>query len=281
MRIGKFIDDRPFWAVVDIDAGSATPLVGGLADWAPALTTDPAPRPAVAGPPHALEDLHALAPVDETSKVIAAGATYAKHIAGLGLQMPKQPAAFIKPVQSLVGPEDEISYPPVTEQLDYEGELVVVVGAVDLDRADPLRSVLGYTVGNEVSARDLQFGGSVTGMDVFSGKALDRTSPIGPWIVTRDEFGDDSPDLALTVTVDGETRQDDRTGSLVWGVDELLRWVDTRSSLHAGDLLFTGTPAGVGHEDGRYLRPGQTVSVEIERVGKLTNEVGARGEVAL
>jgi 2-keto-4-pentenoate hydratase/2-oxohepta-3-ene-1,7-dioic acid hydratase in catechol pathway len=276
VKIGKFTDGQPFWAVVDQDAGSATPLVGMLADWAPALTGDPQSPPPFAGAARALEDLRLLAPVDETSKVIAAGATYAKHIAGLGLQMPKQPAAFIKPVQSLVGPEDEISYPPITEQLDYEGELVAVIGAVDLDRARPLASVLGYTVGNEVSARDLQFGGSVTGMDVFSGKALDRTSPVGPWIVTRDEFGDGSPDLALTVTVDGEQRQCDRTGSLVWGVDELLEWVNARSGLHAGDLLFTGTPAGVGHEDGRYLQTGQVVTVEIEGIGTLRNAVGAR-----
>ena len=276
MKIGRFSDGQPFWGVVDLGAGSVTPLPGKLAEWAPALTADPQSAPAFAGTARDLEGLRLLAPADETSKVIAAGGTYAKHIAGLGLQMPKQPAAFIKPVQSLVGPEDEISYPAITEQLDYEGELVVVVGAADLDRAHPLASVLGYTVGNEVSARDLQFGGSVTGMDVFSGKALDRTSPVGPWIVTREELGDGSPDLALTVTVDGEVRQRDRTGSLVWGVDELLSWVDARSSLHGGDLLFTGTPAGVGHEDGRYLQPGQVVTVEIERIGTLTNTVGSR-----
>jgi 2-keto-4-pentenoate hydratase/2-oxohepta-3-ene-1,7-dioic acid hydratase in catechol pathway len=111
-------------------------------------------------------------------------------------------------------------------------------------------------------------------MDLFSGKGLDATSGVGPWIVTRDESGDDSPELALSLAVDGEARQDDRTGSLVWGVGELLSYVDARSALHAGDILFTGTPADVAHESGRYLEPGQEVVVTIESIGSLRNIVG-------
>lgn len=279
MRIGRFTEpgeSAPFWAVIDPDAATAQAIDGSISEWAPVLTADRTADPPTRGPALDLGALRLLAPTEPTTKAIAAGATYAKHVAGLGLQMPKQPAAFIKPVQSLVGHGEPIAYPAITSQLDYEGELVVVVGAKDLDSDDPLSSVLGYTVGNEVSARDLQFGGSVMGMDVFSGKALDRTSPVGPWIVTRDEFAPGSPDLQLSVVVNGERRQFERTGSLVWGVDELLRWVNARSSLHAGDLLFTGTPAGVGHEDGRYLQPGQIVRVEIEGIGVLENTVAER-----
>jgi 2-keto-4-pentenoate hydratase/2-oxohepta-3-ene-1,7-dioic acid hydratase in catechol pathway len=139
--------------------------------------------------------------------------------------------------------------------------------------------VLGYTVGNEVTARDLQFGGSVTGMDMFSAKALDHTGPVGPWIVTRDEFGDESPDLALELSVDGEVRQRDRTSSLAWTVGEIVSYVSERSALHPGAILFTGTPHGVGHEDGRYLEPGQEVVVTIERIGSLRNRVGSRQAV--
>jgi 2-keto-4-pentenoate hydratase/2-oxohepta-3-ene-1,7-dioic acid hydratase in catechol pathway len=278
MKIARVADaGSEFWAVVDPADGTARPLQGDVANWAPALTADFTTKPAWDGQPRDLGELRLLAPVERTAKVVAAGATYAKHVAGLGLKMPEKPAAFLKPFDSLIGPDDEITYPELTRQLDYEAELVAVLGAARISaRGDALRAVLGYTVGNDVSARDLQFGGSVTGMDIFSGKGLDATSGVGPWIVTRDEFGDRSPDLALNLTVDGEVRQNDRTGNLVWGVDKLLSYVDARSALHAGDILFTGTPAGVAHETGRYLEPGQEVVVTIEGIGSLRNVVGAR-----
>jgi 2-keto-4-pentenoate hydratase/2-oxohepta-3-ene-1,7-dioic acid hydratase in catechol pathway len=265
-----------FWAVVDVDADTAQPLRGAFAEWAPALTTDPTVALPVAGAAQPLGALRLLAPVEPTAKVVAAGATYAKHVAGLGLQMPERPAAMFKTFQSLINPADQITYPPITSELDYEAELVVVIGADPLAPGGEARSVLGYTVGNDVTARDLQFAGSVTGMDLFSSKALDDTSGLGPWIVTRDEFGDDSPDLELTLTVDGEVRQHDRTGSLVWPVAELLAYVNARSKLRCGDIMFTGTPAGVGHESGRFLEPGQVVEATIERIGTLTNSVGPR-----
>jgi 2-keto-4-pentenoate hydratase/2-oxohepta-3-ene-1,7-dioic acid hydratase in catechol pathway len=275
MRIGRFDagDGAPFWAVVD--EKDALPLPGAIADWAPGLIADSFAPPAT-GDPRPLHDLRTLAPLERTANVVAAGATYAKHIAGLGLKMPDKPAAFLKPWQSVIGPDDEIAYSPLTTQLDYEAELVAILGDDVPEGGDGTAAILGYTVGNDVSARDLQFGGSVTGMDMFSAKGLDRTSPIGPFIVTRDEFGDASPDLEMRLTVDGDLRQHDRTGSLVWGVGELVAYVSARSRLHAGDVLFTGTPAGVGHEDGRYLEPGQQVVVTIERVGELRNVVGPR-----
>jgi 2-keto-4-pentenoate hydratase/2-oxohepta-3-ene-1,7-dioic acid hydratase in catechol pathway len=278
MRIGRFTDPgngAAFWASVDVERGAVQPIRGPIGEWGPGLAAAPGKAPPSAGPIRALETVQIVAPVEPHCKAIAAGATYAKHIAGLGLQMPKQPAAFIKPFQSLIGPGEEIAYPPITNALDYEGELVAVIGA-DVLGGGELESVLGYTIGNDVSARDLQFGGSVTGMDVFSSKALDNSSPVGPWIVTRDEFDQGSPDLELLVTVDDEVRQHDRTGSLVWGVGQLIEWVNARSSLHPGDLLFTGTPSGVGHEDGRYLEPGQRVVVALEGIGTLENTVGAR-----
>jgi len=127
-----------------------------------------------------------------------------------------------------------------------------------------------------VSARDWQFGGSVTGMDMFSAKVLDRTSPVGPWIVTRDEFGDGHPDLELRLSVDGELRQCERTKNMAWDVGYLLAYVDARTRLGCGDVLFTGTPAGVGHETGRYLEPGQIVEATIEQIGTLRNPVGPK-----
>jgi 2-keto-4-pentenoate hydratase/2-oxohepta-3-ene-1,7-dioic acid hydratase in catechol pathway len=194
--------------------------------------------------------------------------------------MPEKPAAFMKTYRALIGPDDEIEYPAITDALDYEVELVAIVGAPRIE--DPkaaIRAVLGYAVGNDVSARDHQFAESVTGMDMFSAKVLDRTSGVGPWIVTRDEFGDDHPDLELRLTVDGDLRQNDRTKSMVWGVGELLDYVDARTRLYCGDVLFTGTPSGVGHETGRYLEPGQVVDAAIERIGTLRNTVGSRPSV--
>jgi 2-keto-4-pentenoate hydratase/2-oxohepta-3-ene-1,7-dioic acid hydratase in catechol pathway len=268
-----------FWAVVDPGIDSARAVAGPLRDWAPALTAGRLDSIPWAAPTRPLHELRLLAPVEPTSRVMAAGGTYAKHVAGLGLDMPDKPAAFYKGYAALVGPYDEIAYPAITTALDYEVELVVVIGADVHDPTDSASAILGYTVGNDVSARDWQFGGALTGMDMFSAKVLDDSTPIGPWIVTRDEFGDDQPDLELTLHVDGELRQADRTSSLVWPVAELVRYVHARMAQRCGDVLFTGTPAGVGHEDGRYLEPGQEVEATIEAIGTLRNIVGARKAV--
>jgi 2-keto-4-pentenoate hydratase/2-oxohepta-3-ene-1,7-dioic acid hydratase in catechol pathway len=276
MRIGRLTDGtRTFWAVLQSDEQSVRPLAGDIAAWAPALTADG--TAAYDGGTRPLAGLRVLAPAQPDAKVLCLGATYAKHVAGLGREMTGQPAGFWKPYDALVGPDEEIVYPAITEGLDFEVELVMVLGAPRVDRAAPLQSVLGYTVGNDVSLRDLQFKGSVTGMDMFSAKSAERSTPLGPWIVTRDEFGDGSPDLGLTLTVNGEKRQDDRTGSMSFGLDELVRWADERTTLRAGDVVYTGTPHGVGHEDGRYLRPGDVVEATVEGLGTLRNTVGARG----
>jgi 2-keto-4-pentenoate hydratase/2-oxohepta-3-ene-1,7-dioic acid hydratase in catechol pathway len=277
MKIAKCHDgDDELWAVVDPEERTARPIAGDFRDWAPELTARPGSEPTYAGETRGLDGLDLRAPVASGSQVVAAGATYAKHVEGIGLKMPKAPAAFLKTYASVIADGDEIAYPEVTKELDYEAELVVVVGADIADREHATLSVLGYTAGNDVSARDQQFSGGVTGMDMFSAKALDNTSGIGPWIVTRDEFGDEHPDLEFELRVDGERRQHDRTGSMVWGCGELLAYIDARMRLHCGDVLFTGTCSGVAHEDGRFLEPGQVVTVTIERIGSLTNVVGPR-----
>ena len=237
------------------------------ADGPGALTRSGAQRP--------LDGLAVLAPVEESAKVICLGATYAKHVTGLGVQSHDKPAGFWKHFDALVGPEDEIVYPEISEGFDFEVELVMIVGDT-LDPGDPERSILGYTVGNDTSLRDHQFGGSVTGMDMFTAKSAYRSAPLGPWIVTRDELGDGTPDLELTLSVNGETRQSARTSEMSFGVDMLLAWADARTPLRAGDVVFTGTPEGVGHEDGRYLQPGDVVEATIERLGTQRNTIGQR-----
>ena len=275
MKLARCSDTgEVFWGLVDLDGESVTPFRHPFDEWAPVITRDPDQVGRFTGTARALGPVELLPPVDPGREVFAGGANYGKHVAELGLDARSKPTVFAKSYRALIGARAPIEYPAVTDQLDYEVELVAVVGAAVLDRDDPWSSVLGYTVGNDVSARDLQFAGSVTGMDIFSAKSLKNTSPVGPWIVTRDEFGGDAPDLEMTLTVNGETRQKARTGQMVWNVAELLAYVDDRAGVWCGDLLFTGSPAGIGHSSGRYLRPGDTVVATIERLGSLVNQVG-------
>ena len=272
MKIARVdIDGVPQWGVIRGDAIDL--LQGSLPSWAPALTSDFTASMPFTGRTLPLDSARLMAPVEHRAKVIALGTTYATHVAELGHAMPDKPAAFLKPYECLIGPTDDIQYPILTEQLDYEVELVVVIGKAIRSGEEVSHAILGYCVGNDVSARDLQFGGSIAGMDFFSGKGLDDTSGIGPWITTRDEFGDGKVDLELTLTVDGEVRQRDRTSSLAWEPSELVEYAVARSRLSPGDVLFTGTPAGVALEDGRYLTRGQLVEATIERLGSLYNTV--------
>jgi 2-keto-4-pentenoate hydratase/2-oxohepta-3-ene-1,7-dioic acid hydratase in catechol pathway len=275
MKIAKLTDgNTPFWAVVNVDEQTARPLSGEFTEWAGKLTLG-ADVSALAfhGPARPLSGLRFLPPIERGSQVVVVGANYLTHLnSDFKMEPPKEPAAFLKSFRALIGANDPIRYPPLTEKLDFEVELVVVIGA-PVDRENPLRSVLGYTVGNDVSARDLQKGSVGIGMDLFSAKSQDGSTPLGPWIVTRDEFGDVSPNLRLTLKVNGETRQDDRTDKMRWNVGELINFVDQRVAFEPGDVMYTGTPAGVGHGDGRYLLPGDLVEATIEKIGALRNHV--------
>lgn len=279
MKIGRLNDgQRTFWAVIADDASTVRPISGGIREWAPALVDSFDPGVLGLGDPRPLDGLTFLAPAEESAKIVCLGATYAKHMIGLGVPQTPYPAGFWKPYDAVIGPYDEIEYPAITKALDYEVEIVFIMGTT-VDRSTPGRSVLGYTVGNDVSLRDLQFGVAATGMDMFSGKSAYHSTPLGPWIVTADEFGDGMPDLALTLTVNGETRQAARTSEMSFGLDTLLTWANERTPVRSGDVVYTGTPQGVGHEDGHYLRPGDVIETSIERLGAQRNVVGPhRGE---
>jgi 2-keto-4-pentenoate hydratase/2-oxohepta-3-ene-1,7-dioic acid hydratase in catechol pathway len=210
-----------------------------------------------------------------------AGANYAKHLAeDFGLAAPAQPVAFLKAYGALIGAHDPIRYPPLTEELDHEVELVVVIGSAEIDLENPLGCVLGYTVGNDVSSRDLQRSGPAgIGMDLFAAKSQDRTTGVGPWVVTKDEFPEGSPKVRLTLKVNGETRQDGSTAEMTWDVGQLIRFVQQRSSFACGDILFTGSPAGVGMGTGLFLNPGDVVEATIEGIGTLRNVVSEKSRV--
>ena len=278
MKVARCSNGGPaVWAVVDAECGVARPFAGTFAEWAPRLTESfDGSLLQFSGEEWPLDEVHLLPPIERGAQVVVVGANYLTHLnSDFKMEPPKEPAAFLKSFRALVGARDVITFPPITAKLDFEVELVAVIGA-PVDRANPLRSVLGYTVGNDVSARDLQKGSVGIGMDLFSAKSLDGSTPLGPWIVTRDEFGDASPDLRLTLQVNGEMRQDDRTDKMRWGVGELIQFVDQRVAFEPGDVMFTGTPAGVAHGDGRYLLPGDVVEASIERIGTQRNVVAEK-----
>ena len=266
MRFVRYRDgeDTPAWGMVDGEA-SVAPLTVPFDRWAPVVTTGDEPDGFVDRSRRLdLGGLRLLPPVEPTAKIVCVGANYRSHIEAVGMKMPSAPVAFLKAQTAVIASGDPILRSPLTAELDYEVELVGVVGG-------PGPALLGYTAGNDITARDLQRG--EFGLDLYSGKSLDRTCPIGPWIVTIDEIGPPAVDLEMTLTVNGELRQHDRTSAMEWSVDELLAYVEARTHLQCGDLVFTGTPAGVGLETGRYLQPGDVVEATIEHIGTIRNTV--------
>lgn len=278
------IENKVFWAKVDVSADTLHVIDGAFSAWGPALTRsinagqiDESLLP-LSGDTLALSAARLLPPVEKVNRVVVAGANYAKHLADdFGLSAPPQPVAFLKAYGALIGANDELRYPPLTTKLDHEVELVVVIGDDAVDEGQPLNSVLGYTVGNDVSARDLQHSGPKgIGMDLFAAKSQDKTTGVGPWIVTRDEFPPGSPVVTLQLRVDGDLRQDGTTADMTWDVGELIKFVQARSSFAAGDILFTGSPDGVGQGTGKFLKPGELVEASIEGIGTLANRVSEK-----
>lgn len=275
MKIGYCLSQgRRFWSVVDAEARTASPIDGNFADWAPSFTEALDPQTLKIGAAIPLDMVELLPPVERGNKVVIAGANYTRHLKEFGLASPANPFAFLKAHNALIGHADAIRYPERTQQLDYEVELVAVIGAAAIDRKEPFRSVLGYTVGNDVSSRDLQRSGPAgIGMDLYAAKSQYRTTGLGPWIVTRDELPQGQPDLRMTLKVNDEIRQDGSSLEMTWDVGSLLAFIDTNVRFDVGDVLFTGTPEGVAQTSGRYLQPGDLVEAEIVGIGTLRNRV--------
>jgi 2-keto-4-pentenoate hydratase/2-oxohepta-3-ene-1,7-dioic acid hydratase in catechol pathway len=208
----------------------------------------------------ALDDARLLAPVIPRSKVIGIGRNYAEHAAELGNEVPAEPLVFLKPNTSVVGPGDPVVLPSASTNVHYEGELAVVIGRVcrDVPRERVGEVVLGYTCANDVTARDLQKSDG----QWWRAKGYDSFCPLGPWLAT----GLDASDLRLVTRLDGETVQDGRTSQMIYDVPALVEFVSAAMTLLPGDVLLTGTPAGVGP-----MTPGSRVEVEIEGIGVLAN----------
>jgi 2-keto-4-pentenoate hydratase/2-oxohepta-3-ene-1,7-dioic acid hydratase in catechol pathway len=212
-------------------------------------------------------------PIERPGKIICVGLNYRDHAAEQGVELPSEPLLFAKWPTAVIGPGEPIVIPPLVEKCDYEAELGVVIGSVlkGVSRESALEGVRGYVCANDVSARDLQFSdGQWT-----RGKSVDTFCPVGP-LVPAAEIPDPHG-LRIRAIVSGEVLQDSTTANLIFGVDEIISHVSKTTTLEPGDLLLTGTPAGVGvfQKPQRLLRPGDEVTIEIERVGSLTNAVVA------
>ncbi|WP_410608386.1 fumarylacetoacetate hydrolase family protein [Amycolatopsis sp. lyj-109] len=224
------------------------------------IAEHPFGQPNFTGKRWPLADVRLLAPI-LPSKVIAVGRNYAKHAAEFGNEVPSAPMLFLKPSTTVIGPNAAIRRPDVG-RVDFEGELAIVIGqpVKNVPAARAASAILGYTVANDVSARDLQKSDGQWGR----AKGFDTFCPLGPWI----ETSLDASDLSLTAEVDGELKQDGRTSDLVHKIPELVEFVSGVMTLLPGDVILTGTPEGVGPIEG-----GQSVSITIEGIGTLTNPV--------
>jgi acylpyruvate hydrolase len=215
-----------------------------------------------------------LAPITDPDKIICLGLNYRDHAAESGLALPKAPLLFAKFRNSLAGPTAPIVLPSRGELIDYEAELAVVIGhrGKDIAAEDALEHVAGAMVFNDVTARDVQHATS----QWTAGKAIDTFAPCGPALVTLDEVGD-LQDLAIRARVNGVTVQDGHTSQMIFGVAETIAFVSSLMTLEVGDIIATGTPAGVGisRDPQVLLHDGDVVEIEIEGLGSLRNPVAA------
>jgi 2-keto-4-pentenoate hydratase/2-oxohepta-3-ene-1,7-dioic acid hydratase in catechol pathway len=262
VRIARYTTgEDPAYAVVEGDPADPATLVLAV------VQGDPLYQDIVyTGERVDLVDARLLAPVIPRSKVVGIGRNYADHAAELGNEVPAEPLMFLKPNTSVIGPNDPVALPAQSHEVHYEGELAVVIGRLCKDvPPDRVADVVyGYTCANDVTARDLQKSdGQWT-----RAKGFDTFCPIGPWIETEL----DVTDLALTTRLDGAVVQESRTSLLIHPVAELVAYVSAMMTLLPGDLILTGTPAGVG-----AVTDGQRVEVEIQGIGALANPFVTRG----
>jgi 2-keto-4-pentenoate hydratase/2-oxohepta-3-ene-1,7-dioic acid hydratase in catechol pathway len=271
MRIARFaVGDEVRYGVVDGDASGATESRNGTAAGTAGLTVaemsghpfGPAAEIALTGARYPVADIRLLAPV-LPSKIVAIGRNYLEHARELGNEPPAEPLIFLKPSTGVIGPADAIVRPRrLSKRIDFEGELAIVFGRLCKDVAPGrvTEVIFGYTCANDVTARDLQ----ASDGQWTRAKGFDTFCPLGPWIET--DLG--TADVRLTTTVNDHVKQDSRTSMLIHDVATLVSYVTAVMTILPGDVLLTGTPAGIGP-----LVAGDTVSVSIEGIGTLTNRV--------
>lgn len=259
--------------------GSTGPRFGALEDGRVVDTGTVLANPVSGQDVGAPEDLELLPPVGRPGKIICVGLNYRDHAAESDLAVPEEPMIFAKLQSSLLRPGDPVVIPPITERVDFEAELGVVIGraGVRIAEAEALDHVFGYTCVNDVSARDLQ---ARDGQFVRA-KSLDTFCPTGPVVVTRDQIADPQA-LGIRCLVNGAVMQDSNTREMVFPVSELIAYISQAITLEPGDVITTGTPAGIGaaKKPQVFLKPGDTVTVEIDGIGALASFVTSAQEAA-
>ena len=251
--------------IVEVGTMEPVELLAGGAGVVHALAQDARTR-------HPLGEVELLAPVPNPRKFLAIGINYADHIRETGREAPTFPVFFNKQVTCITGPHDPIQIPRVSSDVDFEGELGIVIGRrcrhVPVERAHEV--IAGYLVVNDVTVRDWQYRSPTWTL----GKSFDTHGPTGPWITTSDEVGDPQ-DLRIRTLLNGETMQDASTSEMIFGCSDQIATLSTAFTLEPGDLVSTGTPAGVGfaRQPPVFLRAGDTVRIEIDGVGAIENPV--------
>lgn len=269
IRFGAVVGDEVIDGVGEADLPSA--MLNFIAAGEPALQ---AMHKRIASGNHRipLAEVKLHAPILRPGKYLAISLNYADHIAETGRDRPEFPSFFTKQSTCVIGTGDAIHLPKVSDKLDYEGELALVIGKrcrhVPVDKAHEV--IAGFTIANDVSVRDWQFRSPTFTV----GKSFDTCGPLGPWLVTSDEIGDPH-NLDIKTWVDNELRQSSNTRHMLFNCHEMIAYLSQAMTLEPGDVISTGTPSGVGVKmtPRGYLKPGQTVTVEIEGIGQLTNPV--------
>ncbi|WP_370893428.1 fumarylacetoacetate hydrolase family protein [Janibacter sp. GXQ6167] len=236
-------------------------LVDGAGEKIAEVTGDPLyQRIELTGKTTTVDEVRLLAPVIPRSKVIGIGRNYADHAAEMGNEVPDEPLMFLIPNTAVVGPGDPVIIPPITSEVSYEGELAVIIGRIckDIEPEEAKKVIFGYTIANDVTARDLQRGDG----QWARAKGIDTFCPLGPWI----ETDLDPADVAIVTRRDGEVVQDGHSSDMVHGVAALISYASKAFTLLPGDVILTGTPAGVGP-----VEAGQRVEIDIDAIGTLSN----------
>ncbi len=268
-------------ALVDVArhvAGAPADMIGLIRQW---TTVRPRLAQALAGrPDRALASVKLRQPILRPGKILAIGLNYLDHIEETGAKRPPYPTFFAKMPTAANGPFDPIEFPAVSQDVDYEAELVVVIGkrCRNVPKARAREAIFGYCVGNDVSVRDWQ----KRTPQWTIGKSFDTHAPFGPWITTADEV--DLGALAIRCFVNGELRQSSNTGQMLFDCAAQIEHLSQAMTLEPGDLIYTGTPAGVGmaRTPPLYLKPGDVVRVEIDGLGAIENRVeAAAGEMRM
>ncbi|MDX1490116.1 MAG: fumarylacetoacetate hydrolase family protein [Pseudohongiellaceae bacterium] len=274
LRYGELGQEKP--GLVD-EQGQIFDLSGHIEDIGPQMLSDEGLARIAAIP---REDLPLVAgnprigvPLTGISKIIAVGFNYVNHADEMEVELPTEPLIFMKAISALSGPFDPIVRPRGGEKLDYEAELVVVIGkkAQYIEESEVFDYIAGFTVGHDVSERAFQ---RERGGQFVKGKSADTFAPVGPFLVTRDSIAD-VQNLAIWSEVNGELRQRGNTADMVFGVKQIVSHLSQFMTLHPGDLIFTGTPAGVGDgmEPPVYLKPGDVVRIGIEGLDEQKQEI--------